>query len=122
MNTIYIGVKVNTNHYCSTTNMFLEGDERQKISENSEEYWVHDCIFNTNVRIRKSSRLGNDIKVLEVSGGKSKEIYKIVDQEIIKNYISIEDVYVEIENLKKEFVNLGKEEKQAEIKYALGIY
>ncbi|MFT6125819.1 MAG: hypothetical protein ACJAVA_000261 [Flavobacteriaceae bacterium] len=122
MNTIYIGEKVNTNHYCSAINMFLEGDKRQKISENSEEYWVHDCIFNTDVRIRKSSRLGNDIKLLTASEGKSKEIYKIIDREIIKNHISIEDVYVEIENLKKEFVNLGKEEKQAEIKYALGIY
>jgi cell division protein FtsL len=119
---IYIGEKVNTNNYCSAINMSLEGDKRQKISQNSQEYWVHDCIFNTEVRIRKSSQLGNDIKVLIASGSKPKKIYKAIDLEILKNHISIEDVYVEIENLKKEFVNLGKEEKQAEIKYALGIY
>ena len=119
---IYIGEKVNTNNYCSAINMSLEGDKRQKISQNSQEYWVHDCIFNTTVRIRKSSRLGNDIKLLVVSGGKSKEIYKIIDLEIIKNHISIEDVYTEIENLKSKYVNLGKEEKQAEIKHNLGIY
>jgi hypothetical protein len=126
MDTIYIGEKVKVNEYCTASNMFLKGDEKNDISENSEEYWVHGCIFNSHVRIRKSSRLGNDITTaiafFKATGGDVSEIYKLIDMEILRNHITIEDIYIEIENLKTEFIQKGKEEKQAEIRYVLGIY
>lgn len=121
MKDFYIGEEVNKSHFCSATSMFIEKDTRNDISENSEEYWVSKCIFDSSVRIRKSSRLGNDITNYILAKQEPKEIYKMVDKEILKNYIGIEDLYIAMKNERSKGFWEGERANQDKIKKALGI-
>lgn len=96
------------------------GSNDHSFSQNSNSYWISDCIFDLSITVYKTSPQGIKIMKMIDEGNTSEIVMKYVNSQILKK-INTEKIIHYIEEEKSKSFKEGQEFKLTELRKFLGV-
>lgn len=97
----------------------IVGDSKNNIAENKKAYWVHDLIFDGELKIMKDTGQGLILSSMISMGKSASEVYDYLDKLVIK-LMSINEIRIGIINERDEAFEEGKSQLKLELQLLLG--
>lgn len=106
---------------CSAVVVFgIKNNTLNNISENNVSFWIHNAIFDCELKIMKDTEEGQILKNKIDTGESIEIINRFIDNQVIKR-ISITDIYQGLKEAHYKGFNEGVQSAQLKMQSALGL-